>query len=176
MRLFRRPGAIEQLSLEARVLYTGFAVLQLAGFAGAAWLYADAGLGRSGDAAARRYLGDPESPGPAPVATELRFAQSPRQLLETFHFHIFSIPVVLLIVAHLFMLCGLSAVFKAWVIGLATTATLVHVVTPLGIRLVDPGFGLLMFPSALAMGVTYLVMTLWPVYEMWRAPLPPEGL
>lgn len=209
MRYFSRPSGLERLSLEARILYTGFCVFMALGSVSSVWLYADGELGTSADGARRYYLGDeapttapaPTRVGPsdatntasatvapsgpalelpvdaeaavivAPVAEGLRFAKAPRQVWETFHFHLFSVPVCLLIIGHIFMLSGLATPVKAWTIGVASLATLVHLAMPPLIRLASPSFAAGMFPSAIVMGTTWLFMTLWPIGEMWRTPV-----
>ncbi len=98
----------------------------------------------------------------------LRFAKPPRQMVETFHFHIFSVPVALLIVAHVFMMCDVSRANKVWTILLASVGTLIHLVLPLLVRFGSPGFAVGFFPSAALMMVTWGYMTFWPLVEMWR--------
>lgn len=199
MRSFAKPSGLERLSLEARIVYTAFCVFMLLGYASSAWLYLDDELGASSASARRYYLGDEPAAAPtaevAPAgpaldlpaelgakavapgpAASLRFAKAPRQVMETFHFHLFSVPVCLLILAHIFMMAGLSTRTKAAVIGIGSVATLVHVCMPPLVRLVSPAFAPLMFPSAALMGLTWLVMTVWPVVEMWRLPSPRTGV
>lgn len=192
MRAFMRPTAIRRLSLEARILYTGFALFMLLGGASSIWLYSDAGLGTRADQAARAYLGEPAAAAdaeaeiapdagpalqlPAESPAPLYLAKPPRQVLEAFHFHVFIMPVVLLIIAHLFMMCSLTPRLKATTIAVACAATLLHLVAPLLIRFVSAGLAGLLFPSALILGITWLVMLLLPVWEMWRdAPADPPA-
>ena len=63
-------------------------------------------------------------------AGPMRFEKPPRQVMETFHFHLFSVPVVLLIIAHLFMMCELATRFKVGVIIASNAATFVHLLAP----------------------------------------------
>ena len=52
----------------------------------------------------------------APSSEQLTVAVTYRKLLEVTHFHLFTVPVFLLIIAHLFMLTGLSSMAKtAWI-------------------------------------------------------------
>src|SRR6185437_1292744 len=95
------------------------------------------------------------------------FAKAPRQVMETFHFHLFSVSVCLLIVAHLFMMCALPTPLKATVVAIAWLSTLAHLLAPPLIRLVSLKFAPLMFPSALAMSASWLALTAWPLWEMW---------
>lgn len=185
MRHFAKPSSLDRLSLEARVVYTVFCLFMLVGYATSVWFYADDELGFGSAGAVRYYLGEaeaavstskedgptleldldlPEEPSPA----GMRFEKPARQVVETFHFHLFSVPVCLLIIGHLFMMGRESTRLKIWTIGLASASTLVHLVTPPLIRFASPVFAALMFPSAALMGTTWLYMTISPVVQMWR--------
>ncbi len=200
MRQFARPFPITRLSLEARVLYTGFLLFLGLGFGSSVWLYADSFGGLSGHGAAEYYRGGsaPERPpaspeggpalelppeeGPAlelpgePVASApLRLEKPARQVMETFHFHLFTVPVVLLIVGHLFMLTALSVRLKVGVITLASVATFVHLLAPLLVRFGGPHWGWLMPVSVVGAAVGWLPMLVWPLWEMWRPEPASEG-
>ncbi|AKU91084.1 hypothetical protein [Vulgatibacter incomptus] len=193
MRQFARPFPLERLSLEARVLYTAFLVFLAAGIGSSIWLYASSFGGLAGDAAATYYLGS-EAPPPVQPAdaggpdldlpddlggaadpvpaglsgSGMRLGQSGRQVMETFHFHLFTVPVVLLIVGHLFMLTALSVRLKIAVIAVASVATFVHLLSPLLVRFVGAGFGPLVPASVVVAALGWLPMVLWPLWEMWR--------
>lgn len=181
MRVFAKPTSLERLSLEARIVYTGFALFLLIGYATSAWLWMDDELGVSAANTERYYLGDKtgaETHGakqdievPAELEqTTMRFAKPPRQVMETFHFHMFSVPVCLLIVAHLFMMSSLSTRRKAKIIAFATLATLLHVMLPPLVRFASSKLSVLFFPSALAVALSWTYMTVQPIWEMWRPP------
>lgn len=183
MRAFAKPTPIGRLSVEARVVYTAFCIFMLLGYFTSAWLYLDDDLGTAPADTARYYLGeDVESEatgddGPTLDLPDedlpdeaLRLEKPARQVMETFHFHLFSMPVCLLIVAHIFMMCGVSTRHKVVWIGAASLSTFVHLVTPVLVRFASDGFAFLMFPSAVLMGVSWLYLTLRPVGEMWVAP------
>ena len=182
---------INRLSFEARILYSCFCVFLLIGYATAVWFYIDDALGVTPGPVKQYYLG-PDAGVPDPVsvsgssgddgpaldlpdehsstaaAAGLHFKKSPRQLMETFHFHLFSVPIVLLILAHIFMMCGLRTQAKVGVIVLSHVATFVHLVVPPLVGFGSDGFAFLMFPSAVIMTITWVYMTAWPVWEMWR--------
>lgn len=189
MRYYAKPVGIDRLSLEARVLYTAFCLFLLTGGGTSVWFYLDDQLGVTPADAARYYLGDAavatapqDDDGPAlelpggdldevPAAPAgMRFEKPPRQVMETFHFHLFSVPVVLLIVGHLFMMCSFSTRTKAWLLALTSVATLLHLLAPPLVRFASPSFAALVFPSALLMGLLWTFLTAWPVVEMWRPP------
>ncbi|HYO58106.1 hypothetical protein [Archangium sp.] len=188
MRQFARPFPITRLSLEARVLYTGFLLFLVLGFVSSVWLYADSFGGLSGRSTAEYYRGgaaatvpEPqveaaggpalELPGETAAAAPIRLEKPARQVMETFHFHLFTVPVVLLIVGHLFMLTALSTRLKVGVIAVASVATFVHLLAPLLVRFVGPQWGWLMPVSVVGAAVGWLPMLVWPLWEMWR-PMP----
>jgi hypothetical protein len=184
VRQFARPFPITRLSLEARVLYTGFLVFLVAGFVSSAWLYRDSfgGLGAQGPV--DYYRGGGAAPAPAAEASggpalelpdeaaapaaPLRVEKPARQVLETFHFHLFTVPVVLLIVGHLFMLTGLSVRLKVAVIAEASLATFLHLLAPLLVRFSGPQWGWLLPVSVVGAALGWLPLLLWPLWEMWR--------
>jgi hypothetical protein len=191
VRQFARPFPIDRLSLEARVLYTAFLLFLVGGIASSVWLYEDSFGSLGAGAAATYYLGDaagaaaeggpaldlpddggpalelPSEEAPAAAAGGLQLEKSPRQVLETFHFHLFTVPVVLLIVGHLFMLTALPLRWKIAVIAIASAGTLVHLVAPLLVRFGGAAWSPLMPISVIAATVGWLPMTLWPLWEMW---------
>lgn len=189
MRHFRKPGPITRLSLEARLVYSGFCVFILLGFFSSAWLYLDDGLQHGSVAVQEYYRGSefsaptaavpqPADEGVAIVLPDelarpvvLSVGLSRRQVMETFHFHLFSVSVVLLILGHLFMMCGYSLPFKAGVIGLSFAVTFIHLLVPPWLHLTGSGVAAaLMLPTAVLMGGLWLLMTVAPLWQMWTAP------
>jgi hypothetical protein len=176
MRHFAKPSSLDRLSLEARLVYTVFCLFMLVGYATSVWFYLDDELGTSPSDAQRYYLGEtiaidrPAEGGPdleIPEETGMRLEKPARQVMETFHFHLFSVPICLLIVAHIFMMGRESTRTKVLVIGVASASTLIHLLTPPLIRFASPSFAFLMFPSAIFMTATWLYMTSSPVIQMW---------
>ena len=184
MRPFARPFPIDRLSLEARVLYTGFLGFILVGLVSSVWLYADS-FGDLSAARAREYYRGASEPGPAPepavggpeldlpreraaAAGAIRLEKPARQVMETFHFHLFTVPVVLLIVGHLFMLTSISTRAKVVVISVASVATLAHLLAPLIVRFGSAAWAPLMPLSVVAAAAGWLPMLVWPIWEMWR--------
>jgi len=127
MRQFVSSGfRIWNLGLEAKLLYTAFALFALAAYV-VSVLYARDLSGLSTSSARAYYAGgaiaEPARPsGPAlelpeEAARPVREPISYRHLLEVTHFHLFTVPVFLLIVAHLFMLTGLAPpVRMGWIV------------------------------------------------------------
>jgi hypothetical protein len=197
MRVFARPFPLQQLSLEARVLYAGFCVFLLFGVWTSAWLAHDDGFGTDSTTVVRYYRGDDAtaatpSTTTAPAATDgpaialpdevatddakaaLHVEKSARQVMETFHFHSFTMPVVLLIVGHIFMMCAVSTRKKVWVLVVGSLSTLLHLLLPVVVRFAGAGvahFGAALFvPTAVLMLLTWTVMLARPLVELARRP------
>jgi hypothetical protein len=174
LRQFASSGfRIWNLSRDAKLVYTGFCVFALLAIAVSILFYEDL-VGPSGVKA--YYAGEiekaPASAGAGPrmvlpeEAPRLTVAVTYRKLLEVTHFHLFTVPVFLLIIAHLFMLTGAPG--KAWWIGGGWLSSLVHLAAPWLIRYQSPAWSVLYPISGSAMALTLTVMTAWPIIAMWR--------
>jgi hypothetical protein len=182
LRQFASGGfRIWNLSREAKLVYTGFALFSLLGLASSLLLYED----MVGDVGARGYYAGEaatvarSAPSPSPSdgprlelplepRRPLKVAMPYRKLLEVTHFHLFTVPVFLLIVAHLFMLTGLSSSAKAaWIIG-GWAAALLHLAAPWLVRYGPAGGGWIYALSGTAMAVTTTMLTVYPIVVMWR--------
>ena len=189
MRQFGSSGfRLWNLGADAKTLYTAFCLLTFLGVVSSALYYRElVGIGQSG--IRRYYAGEndapdaPPSPAQSPTAgpaievpPEAEEAHSPivvavsyRKLLEVTHFHLFTMPVVLLIVGHLFLATGLSERAKrAWLIAGVVSVSL-HLSTPWLVR-AAAGLAPLHALSGIALTVTMSVLTLYPVAAMWRRP------
>jgi hypothetical protein len=201
MRAFARPFPLQQLSLEARVLYAGFCVFMLFGVWTSAWLAHDDGFGTDSATVVRYYRGDdattattgtttttPTAPaasdGPAialpdevvsnDAKVSLHVEKSARQVMETFHFHSFTMPVVLLIVGHIFMMCAISPRRKVAILVVGSLSTLLHLLLPVVVRFAGAGVAhvgaALFVPTAVLMLMTWTVMLVRPLVELARRP------
>jgi hypothetical protein len=93
-----------------------------------------------------------------------------RKLLEVTHFHLFTVPVFLLIIAHLFMLTGLGPSLKLTFIVTGFASSLLHLVAPWAIRYGGAGWAWLYPLTGGAMALSLTFMTAYPIVVMWRAP------
>jgi fatty-acid desaturase len=91
-----------------------------------------------------------------------------RKLLEVTHFHLFSMPVYLMILAHLFMLSRWGTTAKLTWIALATLAVATHLAAPWIARSHVAGARAFYAFSGGLLMVTFLVLALVPLFEMWR--------
>ncbi len=199
MRKFTQKGPrIDQLSLEAKLIYTVFCLMSLAALAVSALYYVALVGGDATTGVKQYYAGDvsdpqlaPPSPdtrptpsnsaGPAldlpdeeePVAAESHRAKlvvqvSQRKLLEVTHFHLFTVPVFLLIICHLFMLCGMRRWLKLGMIATGLGSTVLHLIAPWLVYWGGGAWAWTMPLSGGLMGTSLTVMTAWPCITMWR--------
>ena len=181
MQDFTRPsGRLRALPFGARAVYTVFLVFTLLGLALTLALTHDMvgiDLSRAGDyyGGAAAPVDEPElEGGPALVlpsdGEELAaFEPMPRRkLLEITHFHLFSMPVYLLILTHMYMLSRSRKKAKAAWIAAGTIGTLLHVLAPwlvaAGGAAAIPLYGI----SGVLLLVSYTWMSVVPLWEMWR--------
>lgn len=98
-------------------------------------------------------------PEPEPLST--------RKLLEVTHFHLFSMPVYLMILAHLYMLSRQSERAKTAWITVGTLSVAAHMVAPWVARSPGSGSHFLYGLSGAGLFLSFLWMSLVPLYEMW---------
>ena len=89
------------------------------------------------------------------------------QLAETTHFHLFTIPVVFLIMVHVLYLTMASPLVKALTTWMAFVGVTLDLVSPWLITYVSPIFVLTLLTGDVLMTVTFLIMFAIPMYEMW---------
>jgi len=193
MRQFSSSGfRLWNLGIEAKILYTTFCVLTLFGIGSSALYYGDlvgAGTGGiksyyAGEAPAAPVAAPPAAPaGPAIDVPDddqgrqpIVVAMSYRKLLEVTHFHLFTMPVVLLIIGHLFLATGLGDRAKLrWLIA-AAGSVVGHLATPWIVRYGGGRLAFLHAITGIALTLTMSVLTLYPVLAMWRGNSPrPTG-
>ncbi len=188
MRQFASSGfRLWNLGLAAKALYTAFCALTFLGVVSSALYYGD--LVGTGTRGIRRYYAgelaevattsaaaDAPAGGPAiEVPDDAERARPPlivavtyRKLLEVTHFHLFTMPVVLLIVGHLFLATGLAERWKlTWIIA-GSVSVAVHLATPWLVRYLGAGLAFLHALTGLGLTVSMSVLTLYPVLAMWR--------
>ena len=109
---------------------------------------------------------------PAASGAPITVAVSYRKLLEVTHFHLFTVPVFLLIITHLFMLTGLSPAAKLAWIAAGWVSSLGHLAAPWVVHYGGGGAAWIYALSGAALGVTTLVLTLYPIWAMWTGSSP----
>ena len=167
MRNFNTRFRLRDTDRHIRLVYTWFLLLMLVGFLFTFfWAHSMTDLTPKG--IAEHYRGSDATFGePMPFG----------QLAETTHFHLFTMPVVFMIMVHVLYLTMASPMIKVvstWVAFLGVTLDLV---SPWLIAYVSPIFVLTMLTGDLLMVISFLIMFVIPMYEMWflKAPLMMRG-
>lgn len=165
-------GRVTSLPLPARVLYTVFAVLTLAGMLSCVIIYDD--IVRFEARATPDQLRGRLAAHYDEAAND---AASRRRLVETTHAHLFTMPILLLVAGHLFLLARASAAAKLAVVIVASAATTLHLAAP-WLVVWTHGQALAVATYALSGGLLLLVtalMLLVPVWQMWAIPRAPRA-
>jgi len=162
MKNFVTPSfRLRDASFEIRLVYTQFLLLILGGLA-TTWFFQFQRIGVSYERIVAYYLG-------GEIGGQMFFAKNLNALLEETHFHAFSMSVVFLILAHLFMATSLSRGAKLFFI---LTTFFAHVFDMGGswlTRMLSPMFAYLIL-SWVGLWLGYAGMILVPLYEMWLTP------
>ena len=188
MRQFSQKGfRIQQLSFEAKVLYSAFLLFAIAAMLVSVAYYSalvgDAPL----DGARQYYAGESTIKsvaseadtveGPAlelpdemqsPESAPMLLSMSKRKLLEVTHFHLFTLPIFLLVIAHIFMLCSMRPLTKRVIILSGVLSSGIHMAAPWLVFFGGAGWAWLMPVTGSWMTVSMLVLIVWPAWAMWR--------
>lgn len=181
MQDFTRPsGRLRALPVGARAVYTVFLAFTILGLLLTLVLTHDmVGVDLS---RAREYYAGEEEPtdepalqdGPAlvlPSEGETLAAFEPmsrRKLLEITHFHLFSMPVYLLILSHMYMLSRARKKAKAAWISFGSIGTLAHIAAPWLVAYGSAVSVLVYAASGLLLLISFAWMCAVPLWEMWR--------
>jgi hypothetical protein len=188
------PGRLRMLPLGAKILYSAFALATLVGLWVSDSLYR-AAVGDAGPAV--YYAGAVATAAPAPSAAPAEggpaielapddrrprtFVETipERKLLEVTHFHLFTIPVYVLVLAHLWLLAKVPPWAQHTGVVAAVVASGLHIAAPWIVR-GRPALAFLVASSGLAMLGTLAVLALGSVVDMWlpvpQAPPPAGGM
>lgn len=188
MRQFATGGfRVWNFSREAKLVYTGFGIFSLLAIGVSILFYEDL-VGHENAGVKAYYAGEAQSAAPAPAPlpggpavevadekqTPITVAVSYRKLLEVTHFHLFTVPVFLLILAHLFVLTGLGSRTKVTMVAGAFGSSLVHLGAPWLVRYGSSAWAPLFGVSGALMALTLTFMTAYPIYAMWVPRREPE--
>lgn len=109
-----------------------------------------------------------ESVPPGPLIVSMSY----RKLLEVTHFHLFTIPIFLLIIAHIFIMCPMRPSLKYGTVASGILSSGVHMAAPWIIYVGGGSWAFLMPVTGAWMTVSLLVLTMWPAWAMWRTTKP----
>lgn len=157
MKAFQNGRTLRTSSLPLRVTLTWFLLFVGIGYATNFTMLAwRTGFTPAGVAA--YYRGDEAA---------LRFPKELRELVENFHFHVYIVPVVLLVLTHVFYLTAWSERGKLRVTHLAYVAALADLVAPFLVRYAGAGFAWWKLVSSTVYHGTLFFLVLLPLYECW---------
>ncbi|MCZ6581097.1 MAG: hypothetical protein ACE10C_16530 [Candidatus Binatia bacterium] len=157
MRNFNTRFRLRDTDRHIRLVYTWFLLFMLAGFVFSFfWAHSMTDLTPKGIAAHYRgsdaNFGEPMSFG---------------QLAEVTHFHLFTMPVVFLIMVHVLYLTMASPTVKVLIAWASFLGVTLDVASPWLITYVSPLFVVTLLTGDLLMVMSFLVMFVIPLYEMW---------
>lgn len=172
MRDFATSRYLRTSSLPLRITLTGFLAFvglgYVSNFALLSWK-----TGMTPTGIAHYYRGDEAA---------MQFPKQFHELLENTHFHIFIVPVVLLVLTHVFFMTTWSERAKIRVTCLAYAAALADLAAPWLVRYGAAGFAWWKLCSSAVYHGTLVFLVLVPLYETWLAAIPapeietePEG-
>lgn len=157
MRNFNTRFRLRDTDRHIRLLYTLFLLLMLAGFL-FSFFWAHSMTGLSPQGIANHYRGSD-----ATFGEPMSF----RELAEVTHFHLFTMPVVFMILIHVMYLTSASHGLKAAVTWAGFGGVILDLVSPWLISYISPLFVLTMLMGDILMTVGFLIMMAIPLYEMW---------
>ena len=157
MRNFNTRFRLRDTDRHIRLVYTWFLLLMFAGFCFTFfWAHSMTDLTPKGIAAHYRgsdaNFGEPMSFG---------------QLAEVTHFHLFTMPVVFLIMVHVLYLTMASPTVKVLIAWASFLGVTLDLASPWLITYVSPLFVVTLLTGDLLMVMSFLVMFVIPLYEMW---------
>lgn len=171
MQAFSRRGfQLHRASLETRVAYTGFLLLMAPGVATLVAL----SIGRMGfslRAIATYYRGG---------ETEMSFPRNFWQMMEVTHFHLFSVPVVVLVLSHLLYGTPVSTRTRLWLTVATYAGAALELASPWAVRYLAGGFAVLLLAGwvLLAAGMLGMIgislLSVWG-WHRWLAEPEPGG-
>ena len=162
MRNFNTRFRLRDTDRQIRLVYTWFLFLMFIGFAFTfIWAHSMTDLTPKG--IVDHYRGSDDNFG-----EPMSFGQ----LAETTHFHLFTMPVVFLIMVHVLFLTTTSLTLKILTTWASFLGVTLDLVSPWLITYVSPLFVVTMLTGDVLMLITFLIMFAIPIYEMWILNLP----
>lgn len=157
MRNFNARFRLRDSDRHIRLLYTQFLFLMLAGFLFSFfWAHSMTNLTLQG--IADHYRGSD-----ATFGEPMSF----RELAEVTHFHLFTMPVVFMILVHVLYLTQASHTTQIWLTWLSFGGVALDLISPWLISYISPIFVLTMLAGDILMMGSFLAMMAIPLYEMW---------
>ena len=181
MKQFVSPGfRLSRMPFGMKVTYSLFLVFMAAGFGSNFFLqYMKTGFSYQGFVQYYRgnldEAGEETGEGEAPAGEMvLREPMSVRELLLTTHMHLFIMPVVILILVHVFFMSSVGPALKTAGMILPFAGMFFDLSCPWLIRFAAPQFAALKLFSVAVMAGSRSLVVFAPLIDMWR-PFHPEN-
>lgn len=152
--LYLKNG-LRSLQPSTRLAYTLFLVFSLASYAVMVALAAERS-GFSASSAASYYAGDGE-----------RYAKTTGELLEVTHFHLFSMPMMLFVQGHLFMMTRWPRRVKVALLFAAFAGAALDLSAPWLVVFVSRDLAFLKVAGRCLLGPALITFAVVPLVEMW---------
>jgi len=152
-------GGLHTLRGSTRLAYTLFLVYSLIGYAVMGILIAT----RTGTGSAELvtyYAGD----------GGLAYPKTDQELLEVTHFHLFSMPLLLFVQGHLFLLTSWRPAFKVPIVLAAFLGAALDLAAPWLILKVSPDLAFTKNVARVLLAIPLLIFAIVPLHEMWFRP------
>ncbi len=157
MRYFTEDIKLYRFNLNMKLLITFFLIFSALGYlSNLAIIYQRTGFSTIGTV--EYYRGSQE---------ELKFPKSYPELLENLHFHLYSLPLTLLVLVHIFNLASVREGLKVFVTSAAILAAALVVISPWMIRYVAAPFAYLAPFTGLLMTLVFALTITVPLFELW---------
>jgi hypothetical protein len=165
MRAFASPKyTITRASSNLRLVLSLFLVVTLLGLAtNLTMTYRQTGF--SAEGVASYYRGEEDSSGEI-----LAYPKSTNELLMNSHFHLFMMPLLLLVLCHVFYMATVPERLKEAITWVAFSSLLGEIGAPWLVRFVAAEFAYLMVFSNLLLSASILLLIGTPMYELWLKP------
>ena len=165
MRNFNAKFKLKDSDRHIRLVYTLFLLLMLVAFC-FSFFWAHSMTSLSPDNIAAHYRGSD---------TTFGEPMSFRELAEITHFHLFTMPVIFMILVHVLYLTMASDQVKITTTYAAFGGVGLDLISPWLISYVSPVFALTMLAGDLLMAASFFVMLAIPLHEMWVLKRPLMG-
>jgi hypothetical protein len=166
---FTNGSRLRNASLPVRITFSGFLVFVLIGFASnlaiLAW-----NTGLTPEGIAHYYRGFEPPPG---SLEDLRYPKELRELLENLHFHVYIVPMLLLVVTHVFFMTRFSEASKVWSTALLWVALFAELASPFAVRYAGAAFAWGKLVSSLLFHGALLLQGVGCLFDAWAPPPPP---
>ena len=149
-------NGLGSLQWSTRFVYTLFLVFSLASYVVMIVLAAQRS-GFSSASVADYYAGGGE-----------RYPKTPGELLEVTHFHLFSMPMLLFVQGHLFLMTRGPRAWKIAVVVAAFAGAALDLAAPWLVLYVSRDWAVSKLVARALLGPALVVFAVVPLYEMWR--------